>query len=211
VRGLRHTSSVDAVDTRTLSAGDVRLWLVVVATAVVASERWGVAGAVAAALLATLVGAAASDRAPAFASAAALATAGAAAIHFAVATPHAREWWGFGAFFIAAGWAQLGWSALAPRRADQRLLWVGLAGNLLVVAVWAVSRTRGLPFGPEPGAAEAIGTPDLVATALEVVAAAACLGGLVRAPDPLGRLRLPLAAAAFAITAYGLATASGHA
>src|SRR5689334_17438995 len=132
VRGLRHTSPVDAVDTRTLSAGDVRLWLLVVATAVVASERWGVAGAVAAALLATLVGAAASDRAPAFTSAAALATAGAAAIHFAVATPHVREWWGFGAFFVAAGWAQLGWSALAPRRGDQRLLWVGLAGNLVV-------------------------------------------------------------------------------
>lgn len=212
MRDLRHTSSVDAVETRTLSAGEVRLWLLVVATAVVASERWGVAGAVAAAFLAALIGSSASDRTSWLVSTAALGTAGAGVIHFAVATPHVREWWGFGVFFVVSGWAQLAWSAVAPRRSDPRLsLWVGLTGNLVVVAVWAVSRTRGLPFGPEPDQAESIGAPDLVATALEIVAAAACLGALLRTMNPLARARLPLGAAAVAITAYGLATVSGHA
>jgi hypothetical protein len=185
--------------------------LLVVAAAIVASERWGAAGAVAAALLAALVGATSRDPPPWPVSAAAVATAGAGVIHFAVAAPHVREWWGFGVFFIASGWVQLGWSALTPRRGGVRsLLWIGLAGNLVVVAVWAVSRTRGLPFGPDPGETEAIGAPDLVATTLEVVAAAACVVALLGRAGPLGRMRLPLLAAAVAITAYALATVSGH-
>jgi hypothetical protein len=130
-------------------------------------------------------------------------------VHLAVATPHLREWWGFGVFFVASGCGQLGWSAVAPRRGDRRLLVVGLTGNLAVVAVWAVSRSWGLPFGPEPGEAEAFGAPDLVATALECVAAAACAGGLVRGGAPLGWRRYPLAAIAVAATAYGLTTAIG--
>ena len=205
----RHNSPMDAAAPRTLSAGEVRLWLLVVAAAVVASESWGVAGAIAAALLACLVGTTASDRAPWPVTVAALGTAGAGVIHFAVATPHVHEWWGFGAFFIASGWAQLVWSGLAPRRDDPRLLWLGLAGNLIVVLVWAQSRTWGLPFGPEAGEAQAIGAPDLVATALEFAAAAACAGALARKTRPLGRLALPVGAAALAVTAYGLAAAAG--
>jgi hypothetical protein len=192
-----------------LSPRDIRLGVLVVATAVVASESWGVAGGIGAALLATLVAASGPDRAPATVTVAALGTAGAAAIHFAVATPHVHEWWGFGAFFIASGWAQLGWAALAPRRSGRPFLWTGLAGNLAVVVVWAVSRTWGLPFGPDPGEAEAIGAPDVVATALESVAATACLAALWRTTPPAGRLRLVLGAAALATTAYGLATAAG--
>ena len=200
---------MDALGARTLPAADVRLWLLVVAAAVAASEQWGAAGAVTAALLAGLVGAVASDRAPWLVATAAFGTAGAGAIHLAVATPHLRDWWGFGAFFIASGWVQLAWSAVAPRQADRRLLWVGLSGNLVVVAVWVVSRAWGLPFGPGPGEAEAVAAPDLAATALESVAAVACLGALWRTTPPAGRLRLVLGAAALAATTYGLTAAVG--
>jgi len=169
-----------------------------------------VAGAAAAALLAALVAATASEQASWTVAVAALATAGAGAVHFAVAAPHVREWWGFGAFFIASGWAQLLWSAMTPRNADRRLLRIGLAGNLAVVAVWIVSRTSGLPFGPDAGEAEAMGASDLVATALELVAAAACGAALVRSAPARTRLRLPLAAGAVAAVAYGIAAAGGH-
>jgi hypothetical protein len=209
VSRLRHTSLVDATASKTLSPGEVRLWVLVVATAVVASESWGVAGAVVGGVLAALVGVTASELAPATLTAAALGTAGAGAVHLAVATPHVHEWWGYGAFFVACGWVQLAWAAIAPRRVERRLLWVGLAGNLVVVLVWAVSRIWGLPLGPAPGEAEAIGAPDVVATVLESVAAAACLAALWRTTPPAGRLRLVLGGAALAVTAYGLAAAAG--
>jgi hypothetical protein len=45
---------------------------------------------------------------------------------------------------------------------------VGIVGNGAMVAVWAVSRTAGLPIGPEPWTPEAIGALDVVATGLEL-------------------------------------------
>lgn len=42
-------------------------------------------------------------------------------------------------------------------------------GNATVVAVWAASRTTGLPIGPEPWMAESIGTLDLLAVGLELL------------------------------------------
>ena len=59
------------------------------------------------------------------------------------------------------------------------MLAVGLGGSLFLVAVWALSRTSGLPFGPEPGVPEEIGVPDLVSVALELVTAAACGWSLI--------------------------------
>ena len=192
-----------------VSARQAWVALLVVVAAVVSSEDWGVAGALAAAAAAAGVALAWTERAPPAVLAAALATAGAACVHFAVVLEHLREWWGFGAFFLVCGWAQLVWAALAPRRRDTRLLWVGLAGNLLVLALWLVSRTVGLPFGPEPGEVEPVGAPDAVASALEAVAAVGCALALVRGGRPAGRERWLLAAAALAATAYGIAAVGG--
>jgi predicted branched-subunit amino acid permease len=41
--------------------------------------------------------------------------------------------------------------------------------------MWVVSRTAGLLLGPEAGRAEAVGTADVVATALEVAIVAGCV------------------------------------
>ena len=192
-----------------VSARQAWVALLVVVAAVVSSEDWGVAGAVAAGAAAAGVGLAWTERARAAVLAAALATAGAACVHFAVVLEHLREWWGFGVFFLVCAWAQLVWAALAPRRRDGRLLWIGFAGNLLVVALWLVSRTAGLPFGPEPGEVEPVGAPDAVASALEAVAALGCVLALARAGRPAGRERWALAAAAVAATAYGVAAVGG--
>jgi hypothetical protein len=60
------------------------------------------------------------------------------------------------------------WVCFAPSR---RLLVAGGIGSLLIVAVWVVSRTAGLPLGPEPWQPEAIGPLDVVASADELVIA----------------------------------------
>ena len=50
-----------------------------------------------------------------------------------------------------------------------RRLPVGMVANGAMVAVWAVSRTTGLPVGPDPWMPEALGALDLLATGLEIV------------------------------------------
>jgi len=99
-----------------------------------------------------------------FVAVAAAATAAAAGIHFAVAPEHFQEWWGFGTFFVASGLAQLAWAALPSNTA------IGLSGNAALIALWAVSRTTGLPFGPDAGTPEAVGPVDLASIALELIA-----------------------------------------
>ncbi len=112
----------------------------------------------------------------------ALCSAAAATVHFAVLPEHAKEYWAFGAFFLASGAAQLGWAAIVIRRPFRWVLWLGAAGNVAIVTTWIVSRTRGLPLGPEPGMAEAVTPTDLLATAFEVVIVAGCAMLLLRPP-----------------------------
>lgn len=50
------------------------------------------------------------------------------------------------------------------------LVW-SIAINGGLVMLWTISRTLGLPFGPETWTPEALGLPDIVATAYEAVAA----------------------------------------
>ena len=99
-----------------------------------------------------------------FVAVAAVASAAAAGVHFAVAPEHFQEWWGFGAFFVASGLAQLVWAACPSNVA------IGICGNAALIALWAISRTSGLPFGPNAGTPEAIGPVDLASVALELSA-----------------------------------------
>jgi hypothetical protein len=96
----------------------------------------------------------------------------AATIHVAVMEDHFAEFFAFGVFFAAVAWLQVAWAVgilVAPSRP---LLWAAVVGNVVVVVVWVVSRTTGLPFGPEPGVAEAAGFLDVFSTILELVLAA---------------------------------------
>jgi hypothetical protein len=110
----------------------------------------------------------------------ALASSGAATIHFAVIAKHLEEYWLFGSFFIAVAIAQLAWAMLVLFRPSPALYLAGVVGNAAVVAAWIVSRTTGLPFGPEPGEPESVGTADSVATAFEVLIAAGTVLLLLR-------------------------------
>ena len=140
----------------------------------------------------------------------ALASAAAATVHFAVLTEHVEESWLFGCFFAVAGAAQVVWALLVLSRASPRVLAAGAVGNAAIVALWAASRTVGLPLGPHAGEAEAMRIADVVATGFElcVVLGACAWLAWPRARAIPGRW-LPLVLA-LALTAASLASLGGR-
>ena len=105
---------------------------------------------------------------------------GAAAIHFAVVFEHFDENVLYGVFFLVIAWAQLIWAALVLWRPSRPVLWLGLLGNAIIIAVYLASRTVGLPFGPDLNHPEAVGGLDVVSVVLEVALIAGCAALLWR-------------------------------
>src|SRR3954464_10094398 len=110
----------------------------------------------------------------------ALASLSAGLIHVMAGFHHWTEWWLFGLGMFVMAVTQLGAAAwlgfprgrAAPGRgfpAGRLALVATIVINVPIVALWVWSRTFGLPFGPEPGEAEAIGIPDAVCTFTELV------------------------------------------
>jgi len=104
----------------------------------------------------------------------ALASGGVALVHFAVLGQHLHEYWASGAFFAVAGGCQALWALVVLRWPTRPLLVVGAVGNGLIIIVWLLSRTRGLPLGPDAGSAEPVAFPDVVATAYELLIVVGC-------------------------------------
>ena len=72
----------------------------------------------------------------------------AALIHLWVAPEHLGHWWGYGAFFLIAAFAQGLASVLVLRFPKSKpVLLAGIAGNLLIVVLYVISSTWGMPFG----------------------------------------------------------------
>ena len=105
---------------------------------------------------------------------------GAAAIHFAVVFEHFAEYALYGVFFLVISWAQLIWPVVLFWRPSRLWLWLGIAGNAIVIAVYAASRTVGLPFGPDLHHAESVGALDVVSCVLEFALIAGCAALLWR-------------------------------
>lgn len=100
---------------------------------------------------------------------------GAALVHAAVSPEHFSQWWAFGAFFVAVAAYQAVWGVLAIEPLGRRWLDSAIAVNAATVLLWAWTRVVGLPFGPEPGAREAVGVADVLTTVMEVVLVLALL------------------------------------
>jgi hypothetical protein len=98
----------------------------------------------------------------------ALLSLGAAVVHFAVIAQHFDEWWLTGTFFVATAVFQLGWAFFVLVRPSTLVYVAGALVNALIVITWIVSRTTGVPVGPNAGEAESVGLPDTVATGFEV-------------------------------------------
>jgi hypothetical protein len=88
------------------------------------------------------------------------------------------------AFFTVVGVAQVIWAAIALARAPRWWLALGAAGNLVVAATWVLSRTVGLPVGPEAGITLPVHFPDSLATVLEVVVVVGAAALLARGSAP---------------------------
>jgi hypothetical protein len=132
----------------------------------------------------------------------------AAGLHFAVMADHFNETWYHGTFFAVVAWLQLAWAAAIVLKPSRRVLLAGIIGNLVIAEVWLVSRTIGIPFGPNSGESEPAAFADILATSLEV---AIVLGSLaLLRPSFLSRsvraARAVPALAAFAVLIAALAT-----
>jgi hypothetical protein len=93
----------------------------------------------------------------------------AGAIHLAQVGVHLEEGWIFAGFFLVVGTIQVVAAVLLLRAWPAMWSWFGIVGSAGVIAIWVVSRTFGLPFGLEPGQAEALGTPDAAASLCEAI------------------------------------------
>jgi hypothetical protein len=132
----------------------------------------------------------------------ALCSAAAATIHFAVVWPHVSESLLLGALFAFAGAFQLAWAPLVLVHPSRRVLAAGAVVNAGIALAWAVSRTVGLPFGPEAWSPESVGLADAAATIFELAIAT---GATVLRRE----LVRPLQGAAGRLAAQGPAVAIG--
>lgn len=133
----------------------------------------------------------------------------AGAIHIAQVGVHLEEGWILAAFFLVVGTIQVIAGLLLFRTWPPIWFWFGIAGSAGVIGIWVVSRTVGLPFGPEPGEVEALGTADAAASlteAITVVALAMWLGDRSGARGRIGDL-----AAVLVVASLGVAWVSSRA
>lgn len=124
-----------------------------------------------------------------------------AAIHFLEGPAHFEEDAIYGWFFLGTGFAQSAAAIALIVRPGRRLLLITGAGSLAVVAVWASSRTVGIPVGAEAGSIEPVSRPDLIATVLELGAAAISIWALKLRRQP----RLPALAVPIVLVVVGAA------
>lgn len=139
----------------------------------------------------------------------AAASAGAGLIHAAMAPAHVAEWAAEGRGFAALAAAQLLVAALLVTRPRRSSYALAALVQLPAVVGWAWSRTSGLPWGPTPKVAEAVGWIDAVCTGLEVVAIVLAVrlllgAGAGRAAEARAdRLPVPTWAAVAGVVAIG--------
>lgn len=93
---------------------------------------------------------------------------GAGYVHFAYADSHFAAWWGYGAFFLAAGNLQVLFAALLIWRPRAWLPLAGIGANLAIVVVYVLSRTSGIPLGPHAHVVEDAQAVDWATTAAQV-------------------------------------------
>src|SRR5690349_5572983 len=144
-------------------------------------------------------------------------SAAAAVIHFVMVPSHMDEFATEGIAFAIAGWLQLlaaFWLWTQPTRL---VLGITILTNVAFIGAWAVSRTVGLPVGPNAGVAEEVSVVDMTAVALEAGLIVLAVAVLLRPrlaeislPPGLG-VALPLAVVAITSTVLASPEARNHA
>jgi hypothetical protein len=99
-------------------------------------------------------------------------SAAAGVIHAVAMVDHFDHHWSYGVFFLLVTYFQVMWAVSVYRRpGDRRALTAGVIASIAISSVWLVSRTVGVPIGPEAGDPERVGAMDLVATLDQLVLA----------------------------------------
>ena len=106
----------------------------------------------------------------------------AAAIHAWVVPEHYEEYPLFGLFFAVVGIAQAAWAAAVLRRPTPLLHVAGIALSTGLLALWALSRTAGVPLGPEAWEAEPAALLDVAAGVAELAVIVVATVSLSRRP-----------------------------
>ena len=96
-------------------------------------------------------------------------------IHAGVVPEHLEEAWIFGLFFILAAGFQIAWAIPAVTSRSSGVYLIGAVANGAMIGIWLLSRTLGVPIGPEPWVAEPAEVLDVVSTGLEVLIVAGSL------------------------------------
>jgi hypothetical protein len=97
-------------------------------------------------------------------------------IHFAFISSHWRDWWAYGAFFLATGLFQALFAPAMLKWPNRWTALVGIAGNLGIIGMYVMSRTHGIPMGPHVNVVEKATAVDLSCTAGEIVLVGILLG-----------------------------------
>jgi hypothetical protein len=130
----------------------------------------------------------------------AAASIGAGLIHASAASDHGAHAAQL-TFFVTVAVLQLLWGLALLRRAAWPLLVAGAALNLVVAAIWVLSRTSGLPAVPGAEHAEPVGFKDGVSSLLELVLVLSVAGLVPRAARGLRFLTASGAMASWVVVA----------
>jgi hypothetical protein len=90
----------------------------------------------------------------------------ASAVHFGYAPHHLSDDWAHGWFFMVIAAYQCLFAVLIVAR-PRRWVWASaIVVNTGIIVTWLVSRTVGLPFGPEELRSESFSAPDIVSSVI---------------------------------------------
>lgn len=132
---------------------------------------------------------------------------GAAGVHFGMAPSHFGESGLEGAGFLAAAWLQVALAGAVVFERSRRVVVGVIAVSVAGIAAWAVSRTVGLPFGPDAGERDSVTIVDGLVVAMESLTVV--LGGFLlrRSGRGLRSALVPVLAVVAVVAAASVALA----
>ena len=91
----------------------------------------------------------------------------AAGVHMLVTPEHFAAWWGYGMFFVLVANAEIALACLLVLHPSRWVLHAGVWSTMATLLMYFVSRTAGIPLGPDTGMVEEVETLGLIATVAE--------------------------------------------
>lgn len=132
---------------------------------------------------------------------------GGGVIHFAIVPQLAQAATALGVAFAIAGWFQFACGAALVTRPSRAWALVTLLGNLVLVTVWALSRTTSLETWTGDGGVEPASALGVLGVSLEVILAIGA-AGLVVAPGFLQAMSNRLGRVVVGVVSFGVLVAT---